>query len=186
MFNTRSRGCYVLLRVRYRLEPGGSPTISYRDLKERFAAQPNPSLAETRKAVREIRHSKAMLIVPGDDDCRSAGSFFKNPIVDCTTAESVARSAEQRGLHLTTYPAGMGLVKLPAAWLVEQSGFPKGFTSGPVGISRRHSLAIVNRGNSTAADIIALKTRIQNAVLDQFGIELKPEPVFVGFEAGEV
>ena len=107
MFNTRSRGCYVLLRVRYRLEPGGSPTISYRDLKERFAAQQSPSLAETRKAVREIRHSKAMLIVPGDDDCRSAGSFFKNPIVDCTTAESVARVAEQRGLHLTTYPAGM-------------------------------------------------------------------------------
>ncbi len=186
MFNTRARASYVLLRVRYRLDPGGSPTISYRDLKERFAAEPAPSLADTRKAVREIRHSKAMLIVPGDDDCRSAGSFFKNPVVDGTTAESVARVAEQRGLRLTTYPAGNGLVKLPAAWLVEQSGFPKGFTSGPVGISRRHSLAIVNRGTSTAADIIAFKNRIQHAVLNQFGIELKPEPVFVGFEAGKI
>ena len=97
-----------------------------------------------------------------------------------------SRVAEQRGLHLTTYPAGNGLVKLPAAWLVEQSGFTKGFSAGPVGISRRHSLAIVNRGSATAADIVALKNRIQSAVLDQFGIELKPEPVFVGFEAGEV
>jgi UDP-N-acetylmuramate dehydrogenase len=94
--------------------------------------------------------------------------------------------AEQRGLRLNTYPANDGFVKLPAAWLVEQSGFPKGFSAGPVGISRRHSLAIVNRGSGTAGDIVSLKNRIQSAVSDQFGIELKPEPVFVGFEAGEV
>jgi UDP-N-acetylmuramate dehydrogenase len=183
-FNSSDRDAFVVISARYRLQPDGSPTLSYRDLKERFAGQRAPSLAEARDAVREIRHSKAMLIVPGDDDCRSAGSFFKNPLVYRETAESVARFAEQRGVHLTTYPATNGIVKLPAAWLVEQSGFPKGFTSGPVGISRRHSLAIVNRGNATATDIVALKNRIQSAVLDQFGIELKPEPVFVGFEAG--
>ncbi len=186
MFNTRARASYILLRVRYRLQSGGSPTISYRDLKEHFAGQTVPTLVETRNAVREIRHSKAMLIVPGDDDCLSAGSFFKNPVVNRSSAESVARVAEQRGLHLATYPASDGFVKLPAAWLVEQSGFSKGYTSGPVGISSRHSLAIVNRGSASAADIIALTNRIQNAVFEQFGIELKPEPVFVGFEGGEI
>jgi UDP-N-acetylmuramate dehydrogenase len=186
IFNTRERGSHILLRVRYRLQPGGPPTISYRDLRSHFAGRIAPSLLETRDAVREIRHSKAMLIVPGDDDCRSAGSFFKNPVVDRATAEAVSCFAEQHGLSLTTYPATDGLLKLPAAWLVEHSGFPKGFAAGPVGISRRHSLAIVNRGGATAADIIVLKNRIQSAVFDKFGIELKPEPVFVGFEAEEV
>jgi UDP-N-acetylmuramate dehydrogenase len=127
-----------------------------------------------------------MLIVPGDEDCRSAGSFFKNPVVECGTAENVSRFAEQHGLNLTTYPAADGHVKLSAAWLVEHSGFHKGFADGPVGISRRHSLAIVNRGGATAADIIMLKNRIQLAIADRFGIELKPEPVFVGFEAADV
>lgn len=186
LFNTRERGRYVLLCVHYRLQPGGSPTISYRDVQNHFAEKGTPSLLDTRNAVRDIRHSKAMLIVPGDDDCRSAGSFFKNPIVDRQTAEGVLRFAEQDGIGLTTYPAANGFLKLPAAWLVEHSGFHKGYAEGPVGISRRHSLAIVNRGGATAADIIVLKNRIQRAVADRFGIELKPEPVFVGFESGEV
>lgn len=182
IFNTRAHRRHIVLGVRYRLRPAGAPTVSYRDLAAFFAERPAPSLSETRNAVREIRHSKAMLIVSGEDDCRSAGSFFKNPIVDRVTADSVLQFAEQRGLSLTTYPAADGLVKLPAAWLVEQSGFAKGFTAGAVGISRRHSLAIVNRGGATAADIVLLKNQIQRAVFDLFGIELRPEPVFVGFE----
>jgi UDP-N-acetylmuramate dehydrogenase len=186
LFNTRERGSYILLRVRYCLQPGGAPTISYRDLKNHFAGKGTPSLLETRNAVRKIRHLKAMLIVPGDDDCRSAGSFFKNPVVDRETAEGVLQFAEQHGLSLTTYSKANGSLKLPAAWLVEHSGFHRGFADGPVGISQHHSLAIVNRGGATAADIIALKNRIQRAVADHFGIELKPEPVFVGFDAGEV
>jgi len=186
IFNTSKRGAFILLSARYRLRPGGEPNVSYRDLKNYFAGHTAPSLLKVRNAVREIRHSKAMLIVPGDDDCRSAGSFFKNPIVDRATADSIAQFAALRGLTLTTYPVADGMVKLPAAWLVEQSGFRKGFTAGPVGISRRHALAIVNRGGATAADIVALKTRIQRAVVDQFGIDLKPEPVFVGFEGGSV
>jgi len=182
VFNTSARDRYIVLAVRYLLRHNGAPTISYRDLAHFFAGRPAPSLLETRNAVREIRHSKAMLITPGEEDCRSAGSFFKNPIVDRPTADSVLQFAEQRGLSLTTYPAGGELVKLPAAWLVEQSGFAKGFTAGKVGISRRHSLAIVNRGGATASDIITLKNQIQRAVFDRFGIVLRPEPVFVGFE----
>ena len=64
----------------------------------------------------------------------------------------------------------------------QQSGFTKGYTRGPVGISRRHALTIFNRGGAKATDIIALKNDIQRAVSDQFGIDLTPEPVFVGFE----
>jgi UDP-N-acetylmuramate dehydrogenase len=83
---------------------------------------------------------------------------------------------------LPQYPLEDGWVKLPAAWLVEQAGFNKGYSRGPVGISRKHSLAIVNRGGATAQDIVAFNHEIQQKVFDVWGVKLSPEPVFVGFE----
>jgi UDP-N-acetylmuramate dehydrogenase len=180
VFNTSEAGRYIILRVSYTLRPGGAPRVEYADLKRFFEGKTSPTLAETREAVRQIRHSKAMLIVPGDEDARSAGSFFKNPVISEDEYTRLAQIATSRALKLPRFntPAG---VKVPAAWLVEQSGMTKGTVRGNVGISRRHTLAIVNRGGATAADVLALKTEIQQRVLDQFGIELTPEPVFVGF-----
>src|SRR5260370_2730242 len=95
IFNTTDRGRYVILRVNYRLKLGGAPSLKYTDLQKHFAehlAQKKmPSLAETREAVRAIRRSKGMLIVPGDDDCRSAGSFFKNPVLREPPFKDLAR-----------------------------------------------------------------------------------------------
>ena len=180
-FNTVDRNNFVITRVAFALTRGGKPHIEYVDLKKYFAVQGGASLREVREAVREIRRGKAMLIVEGDEDCRSAGSFFKNPVVDVATYDRIAAQAVAKGLVPPKYPAGDGRFKLAAAWLVEQSGFEKGFTMGRVGISRRHALAIVNRGGATAAEIVALKDRIQVQVRESFGIELVPEPVFVGF-----
>lgn len=181
VFNSAQRGRYIVLRVSYALTPGGPPKIEYADLKKYFEGKSAPTLAETRAAVREIRLSKAMLLAEGDEDSRSAGSFFKNPIVSPTDYARIAGIVASRGLKPPSYPAPDGRVKLAAAWLVEQSGFLKGFTRGAVGISRRHALAIVNRGSATAADIVTLKNDIQQRVFDTFGIQLQPEPVFVGF-----
>ena len=182
LFNTSDRGRYIILQAAFSLHRGAPPTIRYADLQKFFAGKTSqPTLAEVRAAVREIRHSKAMLIVPGDDDARSAGSFFKNPVIPLAQFEQLASSVRQRGLQLPGYPAGDGSRKLPAAWLVEHAGFGKGYGSGAVGISRRHTLAIVNRGGATATDIIALKDAIQHRVLEAFGIALEPEPVLVGF-----
>jgi UDP-N-acetylmuramate dehydrogenase len=179
IFNARERGRYIVLQVTFALAPGGAAHIEYADLKNYFAGRSGPPTpAETREAVRAIRLSKAMLIVPGDDDCRSAGSFFKNPVL---TREALEHLQSHNG-PIPNFPARDGVVKVAAAWLVEHAGFPKGLVRGPVGISRRHALAIVNRGGATAADIIALKNEIQQRVLDAFGIELQPEPVFVGFD----
>jgi UDP-N-acetylmuramate dehydrogenase len=141
-------------------------------------------LQQVRDAVRSIRQGKAMLLVKDDEDCRSAGSFFKNPIVTKAEAQRVEVLARQRvpDKALPQYPGDDGQVKLAAAWLVEQSGFNKGYARGPVGISRKHSLAIVNRGGASAADIVALKDEVQKRVFDVWGISLRPEPVFVGFD----
>jgi UDP-N-acetylmuramate dehydrogenase len=192
IFNSSQSGKHIVLQVNYQLRRGGAPHIQYADLQKFFAtASGAPSLQQVRDAVRAIRQSKAMLIVPGDEDCRSAGSFFKNPLVSATEADRVELLAQQRapGKKFPRYPAeeekagqsGQNHVKLSAAWLVEQAGFHKGYAHARVGISRKHSLAIVNRGGATARDILALKDEIQQKVFDVWGVRLQPEPVFVGF-----
>jgi UDP-N-acetylmuramate dehydrogenase len=186
IFNSSQPGKYIVLEVVYRLKQDGLPSVQYADLKKLFSAGPaDPSLQQVRDAVRGIRMSKAMLLVLGDEACRSVGSFFKNPVVSQNEAAQVAALAAQRvpSQALPQYPAGDGRVKLAAAWLVEQAGFNKGYTRGPAGISRKHTLAIVNRGGATAADIVVLKDEIQRKVFDVWGIQLQPEPVFVGFDA---
>ena len=185
IFNRDACGKYIVLEVTFRLKQGGVPLLEYADLQRFFASeQKNPGLQQVRDAVRRIRQSKAMLLLPGDEDCRSAGSFFKNPIVSAEESLRIEKLAQQRtpSQILPRYSAEEGRVKLPAAWLVEQAGFHKGYSRGPVGISRKHSLAIVNRGGATAQDIMALKNDIEQKVFDVWGVCLQPEPVFVGFQ----
>jgi UDP-N-acetylmuramate dehydrogenase len=182
IFNTTERGRFIILRVDYALKHGGQPRLEYADLKKYFSGwSALPTLAETRDAVRQIRARKAMLITPGDEDCRSAGSFFKNPVLSAAEHEDLSRRAAAKKLQVPSYPALEAQRKISAAWLVEHSGFTKGYTSGRVGISRKHALAIVNRGDATAADILAFKEQIQQRVEDIWGVRLEPEPVFVGF-----
>jgi UDP-N-acetylmuramate dehydrogenase len=182
IFNTSERGRFIILRVSYGLIPGGAARIQYADLKKHFAGfQQTPSLASTREAVRRIRAGKAMLITPGDEDCRSAGSFFKNPVLAGDQYDELIKRATAKVLQVPSFPALDAQRKVSAAWLVEHSGFSKGYSSGRVGISRKHALAIVNRGEATAADIVTLKEHIQQRVEELWGIYLEPEPVFVGF-----
>ena len=182
IFNTTERGRFIVLRVTYALTPEGKPRIAYGDLKRQFEGRDSPpNLAETREAVRHIRAIKGMLIVPGDPDCQSAGSFFKNPVLSEEQHEDLKNRAAARGLTIPSYPALESHKKVSAAWLVEHSGFGKGFGSDRAGISSKHALAIVNRGGATAADIVALKEQIQQRVQEIWGIRLEPEPVMVGF-----
>jgi UDP-N-acetylmuramate dehydrogenase len=182
IFNTSERGRFIVLRVTYALTPEGAPRITYADLKRHFEGRETPpNLAETREAVRHIRALKGMLIVPGDPDCQSAGSFFKNPVLSEERHEDLRQRAAARGLTVPSYPALETRKKVSAAWLVEKSGFAKGYGFERVGISTRHALAIVNRGGATAAEVVALKDQIQQRVEEIWGVPLEPEPVMVGF-----
>jgi UDP-N-acetylmuramate dehydrogenase len=148
-FNTADRGRYVVTRVDYRLRQNGAPTLIYAELKAHFSGrEKTPSLLEVAEAVRGIRKSKGMILVEGDPDCRSAGSFFQNPSVAPEVAERVKQIAA--GVPMRMFPAEGGLVKIPAAWLIEQADFRKGYTLGAAGISSRHTLALVNRGGARA------------------------------------
>jgi len=181
IFNTSERGRFIILRVRFALTPGGEPHLEYADLKRHFAGrETRPNLAETREAVRHIRAVKGMVIVPGDPDCQSAGSFFKNPVVTAEQHAELERRAAAKGLMLPAYPALVSHKKVSAAWLVEKSGFSRGYGFGHVGISSKHALAIVNRGGATANEVLALKEQIQQRVEEIWGVRLEAEPVFVG------
>lgn len=175
VFNSRLRDRYIILEVAYRLKSDGSPNLKYRDLAYYFKEP--PSLEEVRTAVLNIRRSKAMVIDPNDPDSRSAGSFFKNPIVSKSQLEKV-RSVARR--EVPSFPAG-NQHKVPAAWLIEQAGFSRGYIKGRAGISSKHSLAIINRGGASASEIRDLAKEMQKAVQALFEIELEPEPVMVGF-----
>lgn len=181
IFNTSERGRFIISKVTYALDPDGVPHLDYADLKRYFEGRDTPpTLAETREAVRQIRSRKGMLIVEGDPDCRSAGSFFKNPVLSEKQHEALARRAADKGLVVPSYPALDQKKKVSAAWLVEHSGFARGYANGPVGISSKHSLAIINRGGATASQVLALKDQIQQRVEETWAIHLEPEPVFVG------
>jgi UDP-N-acetylmuramate dehydrogenase len=181
IFNTTERDRFIILRITYALTRGGEPHLEYADLRHHFQGrETRPDLAETREAVRHIRARKGMLIVPGDPDCQSAGSFFKNPVVSAQQLEDLKIRAAVKGLTIPTHPALEQRHKISAAWLVEHSGFARGHDAGRVGISQKHALAIVNRGGASAADVIALKDEIQHRVKEIWGVSLEPEPVFVG------
>ncbi len=181
-FNSADRGRYVVTRVDFDLVPGGAPNLEYRDLKKAFAEHSRPGLTEVAETVRTIRRAKGMLLVEGDQDCRSAGSFFKNPVISGAVADDIA----SRSVSVPpTFPAGkgelIGSVKIPAAWLIEQSGFQKGFDLGRAGISSRHTLALINLGGATAEDVIELADAIRDRVQERFGVILEMEPVMLGF-----
>ena len=185
LFNAEARGQYIVSAVTYKLRPGGEPALRYADLRRHFAAQlecgQQPSLRQVYEAVRSIREQKGMLVGQGGPDGRSAGSFFKNPVIPLATLPRIAAGAGRRPEEIPQYPAGEGMVKLAAAWLVEQSGFHKGLAMGRAAISSRHTLALVNLGDATADEVIALRDAVVSAVKDKFAVLLEQEPVMLGF-----
>jgi UDP-N-acetylmuramate dehydrogenase len=164
---------WVVLSVTYRLTRGiTSRPVRYAELAGALGIEQGQSapLPEVRDAVLALRRRKGMVLDPADPDTRSAGSFFTNPLLD---PEDVPAGAP-------SYPDSDGRVKVPAAWLIERAGFSRGHFDGPAGISTKHTLALVNRGGATTADLIAVAREVRDGVRRAFGVELVPEPVLVG------
>ncbi|MEM1203809.1 MAG: UDP-N-acetylmuramate dehydrogenase [Acidobacteriota bacterium] len=192
-FKGEWRDRFVITRVDFELRRGGPGPIRYGELARRLGGrlgEPSASLEEVRGAVLDLRRSKSMVLEPAaegtpkDPNRRSAGSFFVNPVVDTADADDVARRAVANGSTrgLPRFPAGPGRVKLSAAWLIEEAGFPRGYARGPAGLSTRHTLALVNRGGADAHHLVSLAREIRTGVQRVFGVTLVPEPVFLGFD----
>jgi len=176
LFKSIEPGRFIVLSVTFRLKRGGCATIRYPELQQYVEERgvTVDDLRGVRDAVMAIRRRKGMVLDRDDPDTRSDGSFFMNPVLSRAAFEELARTDAPH------YPAGDD-VKLSAAWLIEHAGFHKGFTHGNVGLSTKHTLAIINRGGGTAAEVVELVRMIQDRVRDAFGVELHPEPNFIGF-----
>ena len=179
-FKREDAGRFVVCDVTFRLRPA-PPRATYPDIVTYLdnAGLASPSLDDVRRAVLDVRRRKGMVLDAADPDTRSVGSFFMNPIVEHAVRERVAVLA---GSEPSGFVMADGRVKLPAAWLIERAGFRRGETDGPVAISTKHTLALVNRGGATARDVLRLAARIKRGVKERFGVWLRPEPVFVGFD----
>ena len=175
---------YVVLTVEFQLALGRmSAPIRYAELAKVLGVEAGKRAYsnDVRREVLKLRASKGMVLDPEDRDTFSTGSFFTNPIVPAEQAAKLPENAPK-------YPAGTdGLVKLSAAWLIDQAGFTKGFgldessvSGGRASLSTKHTLAITNRGSASATDMVAIAREVRAGVVDRFGIELHPEPLLIG------
>jgi UDP-N-acetylmuramate dehydrogenase len=186
---SRFRGAsrFVVLSATFRLaEQRVSAPVRYPELAAALGVAVGDRVASTeaRSAVLKLRRRKGMVIDPADPDTRSVGSFFVNPVLDGAALAAVEAAARARcgaDVRVPRFDAGGGLVKVPAAWLIERSGFARGYSLGDgARISAKHTLALVNSGSATTAGLIELARRIRDGVHDAFGVSLAPEPVLVG------
>jgi len=179
VFKTAAKDRYVVAGVTFRLKPGGAATIRYPELQTYLDehAIDLHELRAVREAVIAIRKRKGMVLDPTDPDTRSDGSFFMNPVVTPSQFDGLLASAGTK--NIPHFPSG-DQIKLSAAWLIEHSGFHKGFIHGNVGLSSKHTLAVINRGGGSAAEVIELVRMIQGGVREIFGVEIHPEPNFIG------
>jgi UDP-N-acetylmuramate dehydrogenase len=188
VFKHEAADRYVVTGVRLRLEPGAMPTLAYAELARAVGESGEPAtLASVRRAVLGLRRAKSMLVEPDDENRRSVGSFFLNPVLDASAAEGVrARARLGAGEAMPSYPTPDGRTKLGAGWLIERAGMSRGTRRGRVGLSSRHALSIVNLGGASAAEIVAFAAEIRARVRDRFGVALEPEPRLLGFAPAEV
>ncbi|MFI5758348.1 UDP-N-acetylmuramate dehydrogenase [Streptomyces sp. NPDC051569] len=178
---------YVVLRVRFGLEDAGglSAPVKYAETARALGVEPGDRVpaATARDTVLRLRAGKGMVLDPEDHDTWSAGSFFTNAILtDQEYRDFLTRARARLGDDVTppSFPAGEGRTKIPAAWLIDQAGFAKGYGPGPARISTKHTLALTNRGTATTEDLLALAREVVAGVRDAFGITLVNEPVTVG------
>jgi UDP-N-acetylmuramate dehydrogenase len=183
----RTPGRWVVLAVTFALTPDGlSLPIRYAELARALGVEigDRAPLTAVRDAVLALRRRKGMVVDDGDPDSVSAGSFFTNPILDAEAfADLLARARAKLGPDAIppSWPESDGRVKTSAAWLIERAGFTKGHGDpATVAISGKHTLALTNRGAGTAALLVALAREVADGVRREFGVDLVPEPVFVG------
>jgi len=168
-----SLGRYVVLGIGLLLNQEGAPNLSYDQLKEYLENKKQPADTENiRTALWDIRKGKDMVL----GAVQSAGSFFKNPIV----RGGVYKELCVKYGDVPYYEAN-GMVKIPAGWLIDKVCGLKGYRKGPVGVSAKHAVSIVNYGNAKAVDIKKLADFISKSVFEKTNIKLEPEVQYIGF-----
>lgn len=166
IFKSYLKNKFIISSVVFRLDKFPEFNLQYGQLEQKVKERGEPSLQSIRETVIEIRNSK----LPAVTDIGNAGSFFKNPVVDASLADSLKMQFE----NLPVYPASGGKQKLAAGWLIEQTGW-KGKREGDAGVHGKQALVLVNHGNATGKEIFEFSEKIRKSVFEKFGVELERE-----------
>lgn len=185
IFKNELKDKFIINFVIFKLSKVNEPEIKYYDLINEINSSSEYSsllkrekrLKYIRKKVIEIRRGKSMVTDETDSETKSCGSFFTNPVLDFDKFNEISRKISKLGFDMPFYKSE-DKYKIPAAFLIEKAGFEKGFTKGKVGISRSHTLALVNRGG-TAKELLAFADEIKNTVFEIFGVKLNNEPFII-------
>lgn len=181
-FKAESRDEYVVIEVVLRLARGGAPNLNYAEIARQFQDQPAPDLLAVRQVVLATRKAKSLVFDRSDPNTRNCGSFFVNPVVPRSVLTAIQTRYEDPVPHFAVGASAVGQerAKIPAAWLIERAGFGRGHRAGNVGLSTKHTLCLVAHDGATATELVQFAREIRDAVQREFGVELVPEPVFVG------
>jgi UDP-N-acetylmuramate dehydrogenase len=171
IFKNSEKGKYLVTRVWYKLSTNPVINLSYGSLSEEVDKLGTVNLKNIRQAVINIRRSK----LPDPLITGNAGSFFKNPVVPDSFAESLRK--EFTGMPV--YSDKPGFSKLASGWLIDQCGW-KGKRKGDAGVHDKQALVLINHGKATGKEIFELSADIQKSVLEKFGIGLEREVEIVG------
>lgn len=184
-FKNENRDKFIITEIIFKLKKYGEPNIKYTEINKKIEADSNYNLLKegkekltiVRNIVLETRRKKSMVIEENDLNTISCGSFFTNPVLSEKEFEKFEKICEVNNLSFPSLKTPEG-IKVQAAWLIENSGFYKGFRKWGAGISENHSLALINCGGSTK-ELLELAEDIENTVNTKFGIKLKKEPTIV-------
>jgi UDP-N-acetylmuramate dehydrogenase len=177
-FKSTAPNRYVVLGVRFRLRRGAPPKVQYAELAKHFAGSTSPTLPAVRDAVVELRRQKSMVLDATDPNRRSCGSFFVNALLEPGDLERITARVGAPPPH---FPQPDGRLKVPSAWLIERAGLAKGTRRGSVGLSTKHTLAVVAHDGARASDVLDFAAHVRATVQAAFGVKLVPEPEFWGF-----
>lgn len=170
IFKTREKGNYIITSITLALTKRNHQLkTSYGAIQqhlEQLGVANNPTIQQISESVIAIRRSK----LPDPKELGNSGSFFKNPEIDQELFELFI-TKHPDAPH---YPVGTNRYKIPAGWLIEQCGF-KGKRFGDAGVHSQQALVLVNYGQATGGEILALAKKIQQQVLEKFGISIEPE-----------
>jgi UDP-N-acetylmuramate dehydrogenase len=183
IFNSTADGKYFITSVTFKLKRNGKPSIAHGDIANHLKETGDLTIRHVRDSVIDIRSGKGLLVRKGHERFRCAGSFFKNPVLPAARSKEIEEGLQKAGerVYWSSWPLGMGEVKIPAAGLIQSVGFRQGYRTGNVGLSPKHALVIIAYHRATAQEIIDFAEEIRGKVKQKFDILLRPEIRLVGF-----
>lgn len=161
---------FIVTQVVFKLSKEEKYNLEYGTIKEELCKYPTVNLETVRQAIIAIREAK----LPDPKKVGNAGSFFKNPVIITEKFKLIQKQYPD----MPFYDVSADYKKIPAAWLIEKSGW-KGKAYGNAAVHDKQALVLINKGNASGKEVVELSNRICQSVKNLFEITITPEVIFL-------